>query len=328
MTIDAKRFLNVFWSNQLMAEGKEKKSGGSDTIEIPVGTYFNKLRGNPWMLASIVLGVLLVLVLAFGGNGTNVSVSESQVKENVVSFLNSKVSGEVEVESVTQENGLYKIVVVYQGEKVPVYVTLDGENLVSDLIPLEESIYEIDNSGVNTGERVEVNVGDSPVKGNPDAPITIVEFSDYQCPFCAKFYTETLPLIEQNYVASGKVKLVFMDFPLSFHPDAASAAESARCVGELGGNDAYFAMHDLLFENQQDLSEENLKALASSLGYDISECLESGKFSADVQADLAYGQSFGVSGTPAFFINGVRLEGALPYSAFQQVIEAELQNNL
>ena len=310
-----------------MVEGKEKKAEGSDTIEIPVGAVLTKLRKNPWMLASVVLGVLLVLVLAFGGKGAVAnSVSETEAKENVLNFLSSRVAGNVEVESITRENGLYKMVVAYQGEEVPIYITLDGKNLISDLIPLDDTL--LGNTGSSNGKRVEVNAGDSPVKGNADAPITIIEFSDYQCPYCANFYEQTLPLIEQNYIVTGKVKLVFMDFPLSTHRDAAPAAEAARCVREKGGDESYFEMHDLLFENQQDLSKDNLKALALGLGYDITECLDSGKYSADVQADMAYGQSLGVGGTPGFFINGIRLEGALPYSAFQQVIESELQNNL
>ncbi len=166
--------------------------------------------------------------------------------------------------------------------------------------------------------------------GDPNAPVTIIEFSDYQCPFCHRFWSQTLPQIKQEYIDTGKVKLVYRDFPLSsIHQYAQKAAEAAECVRDAAGgsDEAYFKMHDKLFENQQDLSVENLKAMAQELGYDISSCLESDKFKDEVQKDFTDGSAAGVRGTPSFFINGKPLSGAQPFSAFKQIIDSELSGN-
>ena len=118
--------------------------------------------------------------------------------------------------------------------------------------------------------------------------------------------------------------MVFRDFPLSFHPEALPAAEAAECAGDQG---KYWEYHDELFKNQQLLSSSLYPQLASQLGLDTAkfqQCLDSGKHTQEVQNDFAYGSQAGVSGTPTFFINGVMLVGAQPYSAFKQVIDAEL----
>lgn len=200
------------------------------------------------------------------------------------------------------------------------------------------------NTGVNTGNnpaaqlptapsQVKASADDDPVLGDANAPVEIIEFSDYQCPFCRKFWRETLPSIKSEYIDTGKVKFVYRDFPLdSIHPGATPAAEAAECVRESAGNDeAYFEMHDKIFEEQDkggqgtvQFSSSNLKQWAKDIGYDIDECLDSGKFKAEVQKDLRDAQAAGGRGTPYFVINGKPLSGAQPFSAFQQIIEAEL----
>jgi len=173
-------------------------------------------------------------------------------------------------------------------------------------------------------ERVEVDIGNAPVLGDKNAPVTIVEFSDYQCPYCERHFTQTYPQLKANYVDTGKAKIVFMDFPLSFHPEAQKAAEAARCAGEQG---KYWEMHDKLFENQATLSPENEKKWARELGIDgakFDTCLNSGKYTKAVQDDLNYGASLGIQGTPGFFVNGILVNGAQPFSAFKAVIDAEL----
>ena len=173
--------------------------------------------------------------------------------------------------------------------------------------------------------KVQVSADDDPVQGPKNAPVTIVEFSDYQCPYCGRFYTQTLPLIEENYIKTGKVKLVFRDFPLSFHQYAQKASEASECAHEQG---KFWEYHNMLFENQQSLSVENLKQYAKNLGLDTAKfnsCLDSGKMASEVQKDFKDGQSYGVDGTPAFFVNDVLLVGAQPFSAFQQIIEQELK---
>ncbi len=172
--------------------------------------------------------------------------------------------------------------------------------------------------------QVTASADDDAVLGKKDAPVTIIEFSDYQCPFCARFWSDTLPSIKSEYIDTGKVKLVYRDLPLtSIHPMAQKAAEAAECAGEKG-DVAYYKMHDKIFENQASLSLDNLKAWAKELGYNIDSCLDSGKMAAEVQKDTQDAQSAGGQGTPYFVINGKPVSGAQPFSNFKQVIDAEL----
>lgn len=172
--------------------------------------------------------------------------------------------------------------------------------------------------------KIDVSIDDDPMLGNKNAPVTIIEFSDYECPFCGRFYIQTLPQIKAQYIDTGKVRFIYRDFPLSFHPSAQSAAEAAECVRDKGGDEAYFKYHDKIFENQAQLSLPSLKIWATDLGYNIESCLDSGKFKAEVQKDFNDGQVAGVQGTPGFFINGKSISGAQPFQVFQQAIEAEL----
>tara|TARA_Y100000310_G_C20694141_1_gene824277 strand:+ start:3074 stop:3781 length:708 start_codon:yes stop_codon:yes gene_type:complete len=172
---------------------------------------------------------------------------------------------------------------------------------------------------------VKATIDDDAVLGDPDAPVTIIEFSDYQCPFCARFWSQTLPQLKSEYIDTGKVKLVFRDFPLtSIHPLAMSASEATECVREQGGDDAFWDMHDQIFGNYQEISLANLKSWAQDMGYDIGSCLDDGDFKAEVQKDLKDATAAGGRGTPYFVVNGKALSGAQPFSAFQQAIEAEL----
>jgi protein-disulfide isomerase len=174
----------------------------------------------------------------------------------------------------------------------------------------------------------EPDIEGRPFIGNADAAVTIVEYSDFECPFCARFYSQTYAQLKETYIASGDVKLVFKDFPLSFHQLAEPAGIAGKCVFREGGNDAFFVFHDTVFENQPALSVANLKVWAVEAGVSESaydSCIVDPEVKAQVQADFAEGQSFGVSGTPSFVINGQLLVGAQPFSAFEQVIDAALQ---
>jgi protein-disulfide isomerase len=289
----------------------------------------SRMRKNPWILATVVLGVLFVGALVFNGDGSGVTgfavASENEVTEKVLGFLNQQVDEEVFLESIEDKGGYYELIVSFQGDQIPIQATLDGNFLIADLVPTDDSLGSALTGG---NDRVEVEIGDSPIKGDPNAPITIVEFSDFECPFCETFYSQTLPLIEENFIDNGVVKLVFKDYPLSFHPSAQKAAEAARCVRDILGDEGYFEMHDKMFENQLELSDENFKKWASELGVDIGLCLESGTHFASIQEDLNYGASLGVSGTPGFFVNGIPIQGAQPYEVFQQVILSELEVGL
>jgi protein-disulfide isomerase len=171
---------------------------------------------------------------------------------------------------------------------------------------------------------VDVSEAGNPSMGDAKAPVTIIEFSDFECPFCGRYVTQTYPQIKKDYVDTGKVRIVFRDYPLPFHSNAQKAAEAAECADDQG---KFWEMHSKLFSNQQALSVANLKKYAGELALDqtkFDECLDSGKHAAEVQQDLADGSAAGVSGTPSFFVNGMLLVGAQPYSEFKKLIDAEL----
>jgi len=169
--------------------------------------------------------------------------------------------------------------------------------------------------------RVEVALAGHPVRGGKDAPVTIVEFSDFQCPYCSRA-RPTVNRVRQQY--GEQVRIVFRHFPLAFHAEAQKAGEAADCAGEQG---RFWEMHDRLFEQQQKLQVADLKQHAADLGLDAAafgQCLDSGRRGEGVRRDLEAGQELGVSGTPAFFINGRPLVGAQPFESFAQVIDDEL----
>lgn len=170
--------------------------------------------------------------------------------------------------------------------------------------------------------------------GNPEAPVTIVEFSDYQCPFCERHFQETWPRIKADFVDTGRVRYVFKDFPItSIHPQAPKAHEAARCAGEQG---AYWEMHDRIFEGQPEWAGKPkhvkvLRGYALELKLDTAAfdaCLDGGRWTQDVQSDLNEGVALGVRGTPTFFIEGDPLVGAQPYEVFQQAIQLAEQGKL
>jgi protein-disulfide isomerase len=160
-----------------------------------------------------------------------------------------------------------------------------------------------------------------PSRGPEGAKITIVEFSDFQCPYCSKA-EDAVTQVAEKY--AGKVRIVFRHYPLSFHENAPKAAQASMCANEQG---KFWEMHKQLFANQSALSVEALKGHAKSIGLDgakFDACLDSDKMKGVVDADTKDGEAAGVNGTPAFFINGKLLSGALPFSEFEKVINAEL----
>jgi protein-disulfide isomerase len=172
-------------------------------------------------------------------------------------------------------------------------------------------------------ERVEVSIDGAPARGGTNAPVTIVEFSDFHCPFC-KRVLPTLKELEAKY--GDKVKLVFRDYPIEqLHPGARKAHEAARCAAEQG---KFWAYHDLLFDKAPQTSADDLKADAREVGLDLAkfdQCVASGKHKEAVQKDIDEGARLGVNGTPTFFINGELLSGAQPLESFVRVVERELE---
>ena len=182
-----------------------------------------------------------------------------------------------------------------------------------------------------------VSLSGNPMLGKSDAPITLIEFSDYQCPFCRKFFQTTLPGLKTAYIDTGKVRYVFRDFPIDqIHPHARKAAEAAHCAGEQG---QYWQMHDVLFQNQPALEVDKLKAYARNLQLDATAfeaCLEQNKYATEVQKDYEDGVAAGVRGTPGFFvgqtgsddtIQGTLISGAQPLAVFRQAIEGLLRKD-
>lgn len=163
--------------------------------------------------------------------------------------------------------------------------------------------------------------GGDPVRGNAAAPVTIVEFSDYQCPFCARV-NPTLAQVRQTY--GDKVKIVFKDYPLPNHPNAPKAAEAARCAGE---QNKYWEMHDAMFANQRALEVPTLKQTARAIGVEggaFDQCLDSSKHAAAVASGTSLGNKMGVNSTPTLYVNGRALIGAMPFEMFKQIIDEEL----
>jgi len=186
------------------------------------------------------------------------------------------------------------------------------------------------------------SVDDDPVLGDKNTPVTIIEFSDYECPFCKRHFDETLPQLIKNYVDTGKVKIVYRDFPLSFHdPMATKEAVAANCAREQGGDKKYFEFHDEIFKrtisNGNGLNDEKIQTIAKELGLNTGKfttCLADPAQTDEVKKDIADGTAAGASGTPTFVIgkttsngeiDGNLVVGAQPYAAFQAIIDPLLQ---
>lgn len=188
--------------------------------------------------------------------------------------------------------------------------------IADSLAPDEEDIENL--------PRIDINIQDEPTRGNSDTPITVVVFSDFECPYCANLNMYVVYQIQRDYVDTGEVKLIFRNFPLDEHEFAQKAAEAVECAYE---QDMFWEMHDKLFENQNSLGVNELKQYAVDLGLNTEQfnsCLDSGKYASEVENDVQEGQSYGVSGTPTIFINGIAIVGQHSYSKFRQIIEDEL----
>ncbi|MBL8911991.1 MAG: thioredoxin domain-containing protein [Archangium sp.] len=169
-------------------------------------------------------------------------------------------------------------------------------------------------------QRKTIDVATGPTRGGKGAKVVIVEFADFQCPYCARAH-ETVSTVMKAY--GEKVRIIFRHYPLANHPKAPKAAEATACADEQG---KFWELHDSLFESGE-LDEDALAMQAKRIGVDekkYDECMKSGRMASLVKRDMAAGQAAGVSGTPAFFINGLQLSGAQPEEAFRKLIDAEL----
>lgn len=178
-----------------------------------------------------------------------------------------------------------------------------------------------------------IGIDDDPQLGKADAKVTIIEFGDYQCPLCRAFWRETLPRIKKEYVETGRVRIVFRDFPIQdIHPEATVTAMAAECAEDQG---KFWEFHDKVFREQDRRGRDvvrykvaDVKRWATDVGLEaaaFNECLDSERHKAEVQKDYKDGADIGMNGTPVFFINGRALVGAHPFATFQKIIEEELK---
>lgn len=168
-----------------------------------------------------------------------------------------------------------------------------------------------------------VGIGKLPPEGPPDAPVKIVEFSDFQCPYCKAWNDNTLTPLIQKY--GNKIVIYYRHYPLTqIHPEAMNGAVAAECANAQG---KFWEMHDALFRTQSAISVSNSESLAGTIGLDtqkFNDCMSTNPYQANIQADISDGDAYGVTGTPTFFVNGVRLVGAMPIDSFTSVIDQAL----
>jgi protein-disulfide isomerase len=216
---------------------------------------------------------------------------------------------------------------------------ISQEELKEEIAKLELKIFQNQLPSNQPMIPLKISTDNDPIIGNPNAPITIIEFSDFQCPFCAKFHIQTLPKIMDEYIKEGTVKLVFRDFPIqSIHSNALPASVAAECANEQG---KFKEMHDKLFDKQNEWNNKNtdnviisFNQYALEIGLEeekFDSCLRNGKYVEEIKKDLNDGRTYGISGTPGFFIGNdkigfVELNGAQPFESFKKVIDTQLKN--
>ncbi|MBI2147342.1 DsbA family protein [Candidatus Woesearchaeota archaeon] len=249
----------------------------------------------------------------------------------VLAAIQTQVFPSVEVEEIGYSTSKGKKLAEKYGIQVlPAFLfdekvaeTENYEKVQQGLIQREDK-YLLHPASIGGGKHLNPLKGTNPFFGKKEAPVTIIEFSDFQCPFCRRFFEETYPKLKEEYIKTGKVKFYFRDFPLPIHPDAQKAAEAARCAGD---QKKFWSMHDEIFKNQDAISVDYLQQYAEGIGLDMaafSACLNSGAYEKEVQQDVDEGNDMGVAGTPAFFVNGIIIPGALPFEEFKKIIDGEL----
>lgn len=177
-------------------------------------------------------------------------------------------------------------------------------------------------------EETLATLGKGPILGSPGAPVTIVEFADFQCSFCRKFWAETFPKLKETYIKKGQLRFVYRHFAI-LGKFSVQAAQAAECAGEQG---KFWEYHDKLFTNQGGLAftESKLRRYAMELRLkvpNLGQCLDSGRFRKKVEGETAVAAFLGARGTPTFFVNGRLLVGAQPFAVFQTVIAEELKKS-
>ncbi|MEE8403600.1 MAG: thioredoxin domain-containing protein [Candidatus Hydrothermarchaeaceae archaeon] len=296
--------------------------------------------------AVILVAIFLAGCVDSGGNDTGVTnasaasavlteTEEGELANQTIEYISEtflKSQGlEAELDSIEPLAGEIYIVNFTFGRgmtqnQAQAYVTSEGKLILGQIHDITKPP---ETQAPAEPTRIDVSIDGDSCMGPEDAPVTIIEFSDYQCPYCQKFWSQTLPQIKAEYIDTGKVKFVYRDFPLSGHANAQKAAEATECADD---QEKFWAMHDIIFAGQTVWSSGDavsiFKGYASELELDeadFASCLDSGKYMEEVQKDLQDGVKAGVRATPAIFVNGILVSGgARPFSVFKQIIDSEL----
>lgn len=248
------------------------------------------------------------------------------VEQLVSQEVESKVKevSEEEINKFAKERNIPKEQFASLKDKIKAYLSRSGSTDAKSKFAVELKKKYTVNYNLEKAAKPKVKfkekTGD-PVTGNLNSKVTVVEFSDFECPYCAKG-AEVFKKLKEEY--SDRVKFVFKQFPLSFHKNAQGAAEASLCANEQG---KFFEYHDVLFTNNKTLEKENLLKYAASINLDAAkfkECVVSGRMKAKVEADMKEGQDYGISGVPAFIIDGELVVGAVPYEEIKTVVDEAL----
>jgi protein-disulfide isomerase len=314
----------------------------------------------------LIIGVYalpLVMLPADQGGVGPANMIEADTPTAVASKVINYINANLLAEGVVAENAvaepfgksLYKVTfsIPAQGgsDETSVFATVDGETMFITIVnqnmfnldtPLPAPADPLPQDPPAQPPAVEVSADDDAFVGPEDAKVVVVEFSDFECPYCAAAVGEHELLISRfkesdpswepavpylkELAAEGKIKFVYRDYPLSGHTKAQKAAEAAECAAEQG---LFWEMHDKIFENLEigAIAVADLKQYAADLELDteaFNTCLDSGEMAEEVQSDMVAGSGYGVNGTPAFFVNGILVSGAQPASVFEAIIEQEL----
>ncbi|MGB9608872.1 MAG: DsbA family protein [Minisyncoccia bacterium] len=204
-----------------------------------------------------------------------------------------------------------------------IFYTKGNNNKAQEVKPQNQEKQLAQVGQLDLAEVLKINSNDV-ILGDPKAPITLIEYSDYQCPFCEKFFNESEMLLRKEFIETGKVKMIYRDFPLPGHPYAQPAALAANCAKDQG---KFWTYHDVIFQKQNELANLDYVKIAEDLKMntkDFKQCLDSKKYQDKIKKDYENGVKIGVNGTPTFFLNGKQIVGAQPYEVFKSAIESEL----
>ncbi|MBI4895621.1 MAG: DsbA family protein [Candidatus Aenigmarchaeota archaeon] len=297
------------------------------------------MKINFWMISTIVCVVAIAILSIVAVNFNNSGIGEKAAGDKMLSFIEKQKLGNATIISSVKEGSLYKVVLNYQGQKIPIYLTLDGNYFITQIISTNGSS-EQSSSQTDNIQIANISIGNSPYIGNENAKVIVIEFADFSCPFCAAasgYNSQMTDYMKQNnpqwepivnnlmkdYVETGKV--LFVSKYLYGHSGGHPAQIVAWCLNE---QNLYWDFYPKAFENQADVEDlSKMKTLAQELGTNTTEldsCIVSGRYDEQFDQEQNEGLSTGVSGTPAFFINGKIIDGAVPYSQIKSAIDVEL----